>query len=162
MKETSPTEEFIFNFVDKFKPLFFPEKWKNSFLDYSKNEIFVLIYVYRKGSVNMSEIAEYIDVPLNTATGIIGRLEKKGVVIRQRDTEDKRVVTVSMTPEGMQVLRDELNSISFYYNHLMDSLSEEEKILLLKILSKLMDAVTMDLSERTKPGEKKIRKITIE
>lgn len=40
----------------------------------------------------MTEIADYLNVPLNTATGNIGRLEKRGVI--KRDVIDKRVVTI--------------------------------------------------------------------
>ena len=164
MKEASPIEEFIFEFIDKFKPLFYPGQWNSTFLDYSKNEIFALLFVYRKGTVSMSEIAEYIGVPLNTATGIIGRLEKKGVINRQRDTIDKRVVTVNITSDGMEFLKNELNIISYYYNKLMDSISEEEKILLLKLISNFLEVMTQELPSKVNSDKQnmKARKITIE
>jgi DNA-binding MarR family transcriptional regulator len=164
MKDASPIEEFMYEFIDKFKPLFYPGQWNNTFLDYSKNEIFALLFVYRKGRVTMSEIAEYIGVPLNTATGIIGRLEKRGVLNRQRDTIDKRVVTVNITPEGMEFLKNELNIISYYYNKLMDSISEEEKILLLKLISNFLDVITQELPSKANADKQnmKVRKITIE
>lgn len=163
MKNTSPIEDFIFDFFDKFKPLFFPEKWSNTFMDYSKNEIFALLYVYRKGTVTMSEIADYIGVPLNTATGIISRLEKRNVLKRYRDSVDKRVVVVNLTDDGLEFIKNELNTISYYYSKLMDSISEDEKILLLKLFSKLLELILQDLPDRTKPDkDKKIRKIIIE
>ncbi len=164
MKDASPIEEFMYEFIDKFKLLFYPGQWNNTFLDYSKNEIFALLFVYRKGRVTMSEIAEYIGVPLNTATGIIGRLEKRGVLNRQRDTIDKRVVTVNITPEGMEFLKNELNIISYYYNKLMDSISEEEKILLLKLIGNFLDVMTQELPSKANADKQKMkaRKITIE
>jgi DNA-binding MarR family transcriptional regulator len=163
MWEASPVEEFIFDFIDKFKPLFFPEKWSNTFLDYSKNEIMALIFVYRKGSATMTEIAEYIGVPLNTATGIISRLEKRKVISRQRDLLDKRVVTVSLTSEGIKFIRNELKTISHYYNKLMDSVTDEEKLLLLKLGSKLIELMLEELPvNKTKDMNKKVRKIIIE
>ena len=48
MKEISAVEEYIFEFIDKIRSLFVPEQWNNIFMDYSKNEIFALIFVYRK------------------------------------------------------------------------------------------------------------------
>ena len=69
-------ENIIFNYIDEFKVLFFPEQWSNIFLDFSKNEILALLFLYRKKNANMTEIAEYIMAPLNTATGVIARLEK--------------------------------------------------------------------------------------
>jgi len=70
-------ESIVFNYIDEFKVLFFPEQWSDIFLDFSKNEILALLFLYRRNNVNMTEIAEYIMAPLNTATGVISRLEKK-------------------------------------------------------------------------------------
>ena len=77
-------EEIIFNYIDEFKVLFFPQQWSNIFLDFSKNEILALLFLYRKKDANMTEIAEYIMAPLNTTTGVIARLEKKLMVERIR------------------------------------------------------------------------------
>lgn len=163
MKETAVIEEFIFDFIDRFKPLFFPEKWSNTFLDYSKNEIMALIFIYRKATATMSEIAEYIGAPLNTATGIISRLEKRKLINRQRDITDKRVVTVSLTSEGIEFIRNELNSISHYYNRLMEAVSEDEKLLLLKLGSKLIELMLEELpGKKNTDANKKVRKIIIE
>jgi DNA-binding MarR family transcriptional regulator len=164
MKDKSPIEDFIFDFIDKCKPLFFPEQWNNTFLDYSKNEIFALLFVYRRDYANMSEIAEYIGVPLNTATGIIDRLEKRGVLCRERDPVDKRVVTVTITRDGMEFLTTELKGIGNYYSMLMESISDEEKILLLKLISKILDILSQNLSNKSSSKEldKKVRKIVIE
>ena len=100
-REVSYFEDMIFKFIDEFKILFFPEQWANVFLECSKNEILALLIIYRKQSVNMTEVAEYINAPLNTATGVINRLEKKKLVQRMRDSEDKRIVKISLTEEGI-------------------------------------------------------------
>ena len=94
-------EQLMFQYLDRFKLLFFPEQWDNRILDCSKNEMFVLLLVYRREVVTMTELAEYIHVPLNTATGIISRMEKKAFLLRERSTSDKRVVTVRMAEEGI-------------------------------------------------------------
>lgn len=164
MKEALPIEGLLFDFIDKYKLLFFPEKWNHTFLDYSKNEIFALLFVYRNGTVTMSEIAQYIDVPLNTATGIVGRLEKRGVVSRQRVAADKRVVTVSITTEGTELISNEFDSIRRYYIKIMDSISEEEKHLLLKLIAKILELLSNDVSqnETSRHKNKKLRRIIIE
>lgn len=69
-------EEMVFEIMDKCKFIFYPEQRFDLFLNCTKNEIFALLFVYRQKQVNMSEIAEYMNIPLNTVTGVIGRLEK--------------------------------------------------------------------------------------
>ncbi len=75
-KEDVFFENLFYNYLDQMKFLFFPDKWSSISLDYSKNELLSIVFIYRKESVNMSEIAEYINAPLNTVTGVINRLEK--------------------------------------------------------------------------------------
>ena len=156
-------EEFIFDFIDQCKLLFFPEKWNNTFLDYSKNELFTLLYVYRKGSANMTEIADYIGVPLNTATGIVSRLEKRNMIKRERDLYDKRVVTITINEAGKEILTVQLKQLEYYYQIFISSVTEEEEALLLRLLNKFLDLVTQDMTNKDKLQDKKsIRKITIE
>lgn len=162
MEET--IEQFIFEFIDQCKLLFFPEQWNNTFLDYSKNEVFALFFVYRKGSANMTEIADYIGVPLNTATGIISRLEKRGVIRRERDVVDKRVVTIGISEAGKDFLSGQMKELERYYELFMESVTKEEKVLLIKIAGKFLDIVSRDLADKNQPQETKktIRKIIIE
>lgn len=162
MKET--IEQFIFEMIDQCKLLFFPEQWNNTFLDYSKNEVFALFFVYRKGSANMTEIAEYIGVPLNTATGIISRLEKRGVIRRERDVVDKRVVTICISEEGKHFLSEQLKELERYYELFMESITNEEKVLLVKIIGKFLDIVSRDLADKNQVQETKktVKRIIIE
>jgi DNA-binding MarR family transcriptional regulator len=157
-------EGFIFEILDQCKFLFFPEQWNNTFLDYSKNEVFALFYVYRKGSANMTEIADYLGVPLNTATGIVGRLEKRGVIKRERDVVDKRVVTIVICDEGKEFLASQIQELERYYHLFMDVVTEEEKLVLFRIAAKFLDIMTSNLAkkEQVQETKKTIRKIIIE
>lgn len=157
-------EEFIFEFIDQCKLLFFPEQWNNTFLDCSKNEVFAMLLVYRKGHANMTEIADYLGVPLNTATGIISRLEKRGLVVRERDVIDKRVVTIGMNEAGREFLADQFKLLERYYQLFMGSISDEEKLVLIRLVSKFLDIVTRDLMNKDSVQEvkKTIKKIVIE
>lgn len=164
MNNKSSIEEFIFEFIDQCKLLFFPEQWNYSFMDFSKNELFALLFVYRKGNANMTEIADYLGAPLNTATGIISRLEKRGVIKRERDLIDKRVVTIAISQEGMELLARELKTLGNYYLRFMETITEEEKLLLIKMVGKFLDIISQDLSDKVNSQEKskKVRKIEIE
>ena len=163
MKEGT-LEGFLFEFIDQCKFLFYPEQWNNTFLDYSKNEVFALFYVYRRGSANMTEIADYLRVPLNTATGIVGRLEKRGVIRRERDVVDKRVVTIAICEEGREFLALQMKELEHYYQLFMEAITEEEKLVLFRITAKLFDIMTKDLAKKDQVQETKktIRKIFIE
>lgn len=135
-ENSSAVEALFFNYLDKVKYLFFPNELIDIFLNFSKNEIFALLYIYRSSFITMSEIANYLNVPLNTATGIVARLEKKELVLRERNQYDKRVVSVSMNDKGKELIRSEIKEIEHYLNKLMGSFTEEEIGLIFDIIDK--------------------------
>lgn len=131
-------EQEIYQFIDKIKDLLSPQILDNILLDCSKNEILVLWLLYRRGTVNMSQIAEYIHVPLNTATGIVARMEKRELVIRERSAEDKRIVFIRSGTKGTEQMQAMIKEFMHYGTLLMANFSQEEIILLLKMIDKLM------------------------
>lgn len=162
-KDEFNIEELIYAYIDEFKFLFFPEEWSSAFLDYSKNEILALILLYKKKQVNMTEVAEYIHAPLNTATGVITRLEKKQIAQRQRDVEDKRVVFISLTTLGEAFVKKEIEELTYYFKALNAELDEEEKRVMYSVLNK---AIKILKQGTKKPEEmiksKPVKRITIE
>lgn len=156
-------ESLVFNYIDEFKVLFFPEQWNEIFLDFSKNEILALLFLYRKKNANMTEIAEYIIAPLNTATGVIARLEKKLMVERIRSTEDRRIVLITITENANIVIEEEIAIIIKYIIRIYGRLTEEEISSALSIYKKVL-GVFKESKNLVKEEilVKKIRKIIIE
>ncbi len=157
-------ENLFYNYLDEIKILFFPDKWSSISLDYSKNELLAIVFIYRRENVNMSEVAEYINAPLNTVTGVINRLEKKQIVERKRDLKDKRVVNISLTSKGKELYEKEKKEIIYYVKEIYKTLTEEEKSLIMSIAGKVISVLK---SGKTKGNEqenkeKRVRKIIIE
>lgn len=156
-------EEFqqeIFKYIDSVKEFLSPEMWQNVIMDCSKNEIFILWLLYRYKDVNMTQIADYINVPLNTATGIISRMEKKNLVCRERSVEDKRIVTIQIAKSGDEQLQSMLKEFMYYGKKVVSVFSTEEMELFFRMMNKLRDILK---EERTKDTKKpKIKKISIE
>ena len=159
--DISNVEEYIFKYIDKVKVFISPETWQNLLLDCTKDEIFILLYVYRKSEVNMSMIAEYINIPLNTATGIVGRMEKKKLIARYHSEDDKRVVKVAITDEGTRHIGSILKEIMRYVQVVMDRLSPEEIKLLFQTVTKIMEALE-ESGKKEQGTEAKVKKSTIE
>ncbi|MFH1888394.1 MAG: MarR family transcriptional regulator [Pseudomonadota bacterium] len=59
-----------------------------------------LMALYEKGPMSPSAIARDIMVKSSTVTGILDRLETKALVLRRRNSPDRRVITVELTEEG--------------------------------------------------------------
>lgn len=50
------------------------------------------------------QIREYLNLNASTVTGIIGRLEKKGLIARLPKSGDKRITTIALTAKGSDLL----------------------------------------------------------
>lgn len=68
--------------------------------------LFVLAILDADGPLPMGKVAEALDVSVASATGIIDRMEQRGLVERGQQPDDRRVVLVRPTPAGLAVFRD--------------------------------------------------------
>ena len=58
-----------------------------------------------KGWATISELAEFLQVRHHSVVGLVDRAEALGLVRREVNSEDRREVHVSLTPEGARKLR---------------------------------------------------------
>ena len=150
----------ITGYVDEVKELISSELWENVFLECSKNEILIFWLLYQKEEVNMTEIAEYIHVPLNTATGLVGRLEKRELIERSRSEEDKRVVLIRFSNKGLKQFKLLTAEMIRYGTRIFSELTDEEIALFFKMTEKVKRVLKEDKDKKEEP--KKVRKIAIE
>jgi DNA-binding MarR family transcriptional regulator len=155
-------DKIVFDLIDEFKFLYFPEEWNDIFFDYSKSEIFVILYLLKNEESNMSGIAEYIKVPLNTATGIVNRLVKKGLLKRVQNAEDRRIVLIKLTDKAYNLVNEEKKLIKMYFEKIYSELTEEEIKTALNIFSKVRSIFRNRESLKQDVKSNKIRKIVIE
>jgi len=151
-------ESIIFKYIDKLRFLFNLDQWSSIFLDFSKNELWVLLFLYRNKSANMTQISEYIGAPLNTTTGVVGRLEKKLMVERKRDYEDRRVVNIIITRKAGEFLEEEKKAIEYYFKEVYKALTDEEKIAAMNIFNKVV-SVLMKRKDSVMEEDKSVKKV---
>ncbi len=66
----------------------------------------ILFRLEHDGSATMSQIAEWLEVTLPTATGIIERIERRGLVERRHGADDRRIVECALTARGEVLLAE--------------------------------------------------------
>jgi DNA-binding MarR family transcriptional regulator len=70
----------------------------------------ILWLLEHHGDLTMGRLAELVDVSLSNASGLIDRMEERGLVERIRVPDDRRVVIVRASAEGER-MRDEIEAI---------------------------------------------------
>ena len=64
----------------------------------------VLVVLGWSDALTQREVAERCYVTSATVTGVVDTLERDGLVVRERSTEDRRVVRVRLTTDGRERL----------------------------------------------------------
>jgi DNA-binding MarR family transcriptional regulator len=72
----------------------------------SMTHMHVMWLLQHHGDISMSRLAEFLGVSFSNATGIIDRMEERGLVERVRVPDDRRVVLVRIGPRGLAALEE--------------------------------------------------------
>jgi len=100
------------------------------------------------GDLSLSSLSVRIGANNSTVTGVIDRMERDGLVARERSIDDRRVWLIRLTPAGRRLARDLEVSPWEVLAGAIGALSGREKSQLLTLLGKLADHVrqTVDLA----------------
>ena len=76
----------------------------------SMTHLHILWVIEHHGELPMSRLADLLDVSLSNATGLVDRMAERGLVERVRVPDDRRVVIVRASVEGVRI-RDEIEAL---------------------------------------------------
>jgi len=99
--------------------------------------------------VTVGDIARAIHLSQATVTGILGRLEKRGLVTRARGHQDRRSVLVELTAEGTRLVEAAPSLLQDRFRQRLGNLQEWEQTMILATLQRIaamMDAQQIDAS----------------
>jgi DNA-binding MarR family transcriptional regulator len=112
-------------------------------------QLIALQELSRLGQVPVGVLARQVHVSHPTMTGILDRLEKRGLARRTKDTEDRRRITASVTPEGLRLLEAAPSPLQNRFRSEFAKLEEWEQTQMLATLQRIasmMDAEELEAS----------------
>jgi len=86
----------------------------------------VLILLEGSGPLSMSRLAAALDISVASVTGVVDRMEARGLVERHRDTEDRRVILVHPAAGGRRLFADIDARRRSGLSKLLDRLGDDE------------------------------------
>ncbi|MGO8997269.1 MAG: MarR family winged helix-turn-helix transcriptional regulator [Polyangiaceae bacterium] len=93
------------------------------------------------GDLSLSDLSDRIRAQNSTVTGIVDRMEREGLVVRERSTEDKRVVNIRLTEKGERIAREIPVEPMEIFRGALAGLTATEMRDLLRILTKVAHRV---------------------
>ena len=112
-------------------------------------QILLLQTIRSKNEMTIGEIANEMSLSQATVTTIIDRLEKRGLVYRERSKEDKRKVHAHLTNEAMETLKSAPIPLQDQFARQYADLQEWEQTMIISSLQRvaqMMDAQHIDAS----------------
>ena len=144
MAQESQKEELIESILQlsdrAFRELFpiLPKQWLH--LDFTMSQFKVVLLLFVSGPTRMSVIASELGVSLATATGVVERLVERGILLREGDAGDRRVVLCRLSDEG-EMLIDNLWQLSRdQVGELMRVMAPSKLLIIVEMLQALLEA----------------------
>ncbi len=108
-----------------------------------------LLALFENGSLPPSQIAKHMLVKSSTVTGVVDRLEQKGLARRVRNSPDRRIVTIELTDAGNQLAENAPPPIQQKIVDGLKKISETEIDEIVFALTKLTDMLDVQDLEVT-------------
>jgi DNA-binding MarR family transcriptional regulator len=142
-------------FADKVAELFGQINKNNNTFEQACYRIFgittsqadALLKLSPKEALRMNELSAAAGVDTSTMTRMVDQLLEKGLVLRQSDEKDRRIVRVGLTPQGKKMRQQISDALTSYYMESLDDISEPEREIIIQVLERLRDAVSKGLEE---------------
>lgn len=80
-----------------------PTAWKTLGLSHAQMGMLFMLRYHRQPS--SKQIAEFLGVSKSAVSQLLDPLVDKGLVKRQNDPKDRRIIRLSLTPKGLQTLK---------------------------------------------------------
>jgi MarR family transcriptional regulator, organic hydroperoxide resistance regulator len=162
MEETIGADNLSDWVFDNIQKIFFPEEWITLDQSVSKTELLALFFIERQGEATMTKLADFLSIPLSTATGIVDRLVKNGHLSRERADIDRRIIVLTLTVAGRAVVKELKDSVFGIIGEIEKGFSPEEKAQAMQLISKALSLIQKKGESACKPIASELRRIEIE
>lgn len=112
-------------------------------------QLIILKVIYKQKEISISEIAKTVSLGQPTVTGILERLENRGLIIRRRSKSDKRKVFISITATCQELMKKAPPPMQEHFINSFSSLQDWEQSMILASLQRivsLMDAKSIQVA----------------
>lgn len=103
----------------------------------SASQAAVLFLLLRRGERRMGAIGEVLALGAPAVTGLVGRMEKAGLVTRRKDVSDRRGALVNLTEAGRRAAEQADISLREFNTELSARLGEEDAETVYQALTRL-------------------------
>ncbi|MBT2230969.1 MarR family winged helix-turn-helix transcriptional regulator [Nonomuraea sp. NEAU-A123] len=90
------------------------------------------------GPVGMTELSKLLHLEKSSLTGLVDRVERRGLVARVADPRDRRACQIELTPQGTQLANDSHGEITRRLDAVAEVLSQDDRDRLPVVVAQLL------------------------
>lgn len=110
----------------------------------SAKELYVLEHIREENPWRFNDFAENYRLKPSTLTGIVERLEKKGLARRGRDKVDRKAVYLYSTSQGKDVVKQHMKEDGLFFSSMLLPLDAEEKMQFISSVKRITDSMHLN------------------
>jgi DNA-binding MarR family transcriptional regulator len=118
----------------------------------SHSDIRLLRLLKQESGQSAKDLAERMEIRPPSLSEALDRLEKRGMIQRQRDERDSRVVRISLTEQGAEALEQNGDENKYLQQQIDSCLTAEEKQTFCEICEKLSSHLTQLTEPKKEEG----------
>jgi DNA-binding MarR family transcriptional regulator len=109
--------------------------------DLTPVQLHAVVWLNTEGALTMGDLARRVGVADKTITGVADRLEEAGLLVRERDEADRRVVRGRLTRKGAAIAARINARLDEGMRHVLALLDDTGREALFRILDRLAERV---------------------
>lgn len=92
-------------------------------------------------NVSLTEIREYLVITKPAVSQMLTSLEKRKLITRDIDKDNRRNIVISLTPRGKNIVTSKDKEVAARMNDVISKIGEDKVLEFVKIISKINDAI---------------------
>jgi DNA-binding MarR family transcriptional regulator len=101
----------------------------------------LLSVLLRNGPTKMSDIGRTLKVTKPNVTFLVDKLEEQGLILRQNDENDRRIVKICLTESGRKAIEDQKSELQKSIMKKLNLLTEHDILILNNSLASMHDII---------------------
>lgn len=123
----SPVAPEIQDLLHQWRELMAASRPRWGAADLTFTQLRALSVLARQQPMRVSDLAEALDMSIASASALVDRMARRGLVSRRDDAEDRRTVLVGLAGRGRRILEALERGSSEHFTRLFERMTDEER-----------------------------------
>ncbi|MDD2266385.1 MarR family transcriptional regulator [Sulfuricurvum sp.] len=116
-------------------------------IDMTIEQFKVMVVLWKEGSSTQQNIADFVGKDKTSVTRLIAGLEKRSLIQRATDCQDKRCNLVTLTPQGIALEKPTMDVLAQATYDLHRGIDPEELVITLRVLKQMCLTLNYTIKE---------------